>query len=415
MINVGVGQSKHEDSFKAGEDAARQAVDKIMGEPSFSLIFSSVRFNLEELLKGVRSVIRGPVIGCSTAGEITNEGVATGSVAVMSINSDSIKVGLGVGENISGNARAAGQTSASAAVSALGEDLKAASQIFIKTKSGGFANISPYSMIILPDALAGGGADVVRGITDVVGLHFPVAGGSPGDDLKMQKTYEFCNDSIYSDSVISALLTTELATGIGVRHGWHPVGKSMIVTKSEGGRIYEIDGQPAIRVYEEFFNRKIEDEALGREFTINSLGIPAWEGEYRLRWPIIKKEDDSIICAAEIPQDSVVRIMSGDENSAINAAREAAKEAMIKAGEPEEIAACIIFDCISRRQLLGDDANRQIEAIKEVVGWDTPIIGFETYGEQAPTYGAPVGFHNQTVVIYVISKTTQGELVARSI
>lgn len=415
MIKVGVGKSTHEDSFKAGREAAKEAVDGIGGGPTLTLMFSSVRFNLEELLKGVRSVIKGPLMGCSTAGEITNEGVTTGSIAIMSINSDSIKVGMGVGENISRDARAAGQKAASSAIRALGEDLRTASQIFIKTKSGKFANISPHSMMILPDALSGGGADVVRGITDVVGLHFPVAGGSPGDDLQMKKTYEFCNGKIYSDAVVSAALTSELSTGIGVRHGWHPVGKSMVVNRSEGGRVYEIDNKPAIRAYEEFFGKKIKEEALGREFTINSLGIPAWEGEYRLRWPIIKKEDDSIICAAEIPEDSVVRIMFGDEDSAIEAAREAAEDAMVKAGEPEEIAACIVFDCISRKQLFGKSANKQIDAIKEVVGKDTPLVGFETYGEQAPTYGAPAGFHNQTVVIYIISKTSQGELVARSL
>jgi hypothetical protein len=415
MIEVGVGSSKDEDSFKAGREAGEHALDGIEGEPTFSIMFSSVKFDLNELLKGVRSIVKGPLVGCSDAGEITNEGVTTDSVAIMCIKSDKIEVGLGLGENISENARRAGQEAAISAVGAIGEELRTASQIFVKTPSGKFASITPFSMIMLPDAMAGGGADVVRGITDVVGLHFPVVGGSPGDDLQMKRTYEYLNDKVYSDAVVTALLSSDLVTGFGVMHGWHPVGKSMIVNKSEGGRIYEIDERPAIKAYEEFFGREIKEEALGREFAINSLGIPAWEGEYRLRWPIIKKEDDSIICAAEIPENSVVRIMAGDKNSTIEAAKIAANEAMIKAGEPEEVAACIIFDCISRKQLLGEDANKEIDAIKEVIGKDTPIIGFYTYGEQAPTSGAPTGFHNQTVVIYIISKTTQGEMVARSL
>lgn len=414
MIKVGVGQSKDENSFKAGKEAANEAIDKIK-KPTFSIVFSSVKFDLEELLKGVRSVIKGPLIGCSDAGEITNDGVETGSVAVMCISSDRLKVGLGIGKDISKDARGAGQKAAASSIKELGEELRTASQIFVRTKSGGFANISPYSMIMLPDALSGGGADVVRGTTDVVGLHFPIVGGSPGDDLKMKKTYEYCNDAIYSDAVVTALLSSDLVTGFGVRHGWHPVGKSMIVTRSQGGRIYEIDEKPAIRVYEEFFGKEIKGEALGREFAVNSLGIPAWEGEYRLRWPIIQKEDRSIICAAEIPENSVVRIMSGDEDSAIEAAKKAAEEAMIKAGEPEELAACIVFDCISRKELLGKDAYKEIDAIQGIVGKDTPLIGFYTYGEQAPTFGAPAGFHNQTVVIYIISKITQGDMVVRSL
>lgn len=415
MMDVGVGSSNNEDSFKAGREAAELAIDGIKGEPTFSIMFSSVRFDLRKLLDGVRSVIKGNLMGCSDAGEITNDGVATGSVAVMCIKSDKINVGLGVGKDISKNARKAGQDSAASAIEEIGEEMRAASQIFVKTKSGNFANITPFSMITLVDAMAGGGADVVRGITDVVGLHFPVVGGSPGDDLQMKKTYEFCNDKIYSDAVVSAVLRSDLVTGFGVRHGWHPVGRSMTVTRSKGGQVYEIDERPAIKVYEEFFGKKIEGEALAREFTINSLGIPAWEGEYRLRWPILKKDDGSIICAGEIPQDSVVRIMAGDEDSAIEAAKAAAREAMMRAGEPEDIAACIVFDCISRKQLLGKDAIKEIEAIQSVVGKETPLIGFYTYGEQAPTLGASAGFHNQTVVIYIISRITQGEMVVRSL
>ncbi|MBU4201653.1 MAG: FIST C-terminal domain-containing protein [Candidatus Altiarchaeales archaeon] len=415
MIQVGVGRSDLEDSLAAGKEAAGIACSEVGCGTTFSLMFCSVKFEIEKVLEGVRSVITGPMMGCSTAGEITNKGVSTGSVVVMCIKSDKITVGLGVGENIGQDARKAGQNSAASAIKELGEEMRTASQIFVKTKSGKFANLTPFSMITLPDALTGGGADVVRGITDVVGLHFPVVGGSPGDDLQMKKTYEFCNDKIYSDAVVSAVLRSDLVTGFGVRHGWHPVGKPMIVTKSKGGQVYEIDGQPAIKAYEEFFGKEITEEALGKEFSMNSLGIPAWESEYRLRWPILKKEDSSIICAGEIPQDSVVRIMEGDEASAIAAAKAAAREAMISADEPDEIAACIVFDCISRKQLLGDRAGKEIEAIQSVVGKETPLIGFYTYGEQAPTSGAPAGFHNQTVVVYIISKTTEGEMVARSI
>lgn len=415
MIKVGVGQSRDTDSFKAGKEAATKSLNQIGEKPSFSMLFSSVKFDLKNMLKGVRSVIKSPLIGCSDAGEITNDGPTTGSVVIMSIASDKIKASVGVGKNISKNPRKAGQVAAIQSIKNLGKEFRTGSQIFVKTKSGKFTTITPYSLITLPDALAGGGADVVRGTTDVLGLHFPIVGGSPGDDLKMKKTYEFCNDKMYTDAVVNAMLKSDLVTGFGVRHGWRPTGKSMTVTKSKGGIIYEIDNKPAIEVYEKFFGRKIKEKALGREFACNSLGIPAWEGEYRLRWPIIKNPDGSIVCAAEVPEDSVVRIMSGDEKSTIEAAKIAAKDAMIRAGEPEDVAACIVFDCISRHELLKKNAHKEINTIKSVVGKDTPLIGFYTYGEQAPTFGAPAGFHNQTVVVYIISKTIQGEMVARSL
>ncbi len=378
-------------------------------------MFCSAKYDPKKLLEGIRGVIKGPLIGCTTAGEITNGGVATGSVAIMCIESDKIKVGVGVGENISRNAREAGQKVMISAMKNLGEDIRTASQIFIKTPSGRFAALTEYSAIILPDALSGGGADIVRGVMDVVGTTFPTVGGSPGDDLKMEKTYEMSNDDVYSDAVVGAILKSEFATGFGVRHGWQPASEPFIVTKSKGGTIYEINGEPAIKIYEKFFKREIKERELGKEFTIYSLGIPEIEGGYRLRWPIIRNPDGSIVCAAEVPEGSVVRIMRGDEKAMIEAAREAAEEAVQRAGEPEEIVACIVFNCISRKEYLKDKASKEVEAIKKIVGKDTPIIGFETYGEIAPTAGGPLGFHNQTIVVYVISKSTLGELVARTL
>lgn len=417
MIDVGVGWSDDEDSFKAGKDAAERALEE-MGkkEPLLTLVFSSVKFDLVKMLEGIRSVIKTPLIGCSDAGEITNQGPRTGSVAVMGIHSEKIKVTTGIGRKINEDARKAGQESVISGIKPMESEFKATTQLFLRSKTG-FLTLTPYSLIILPDGLTGNGADVVRGVTDVVGPYFPVVGGSAGDDLKLEKTYQFYNNEVCTDSVVSALLYSDFVSGFGVRHGWHPVGKSMVVTKSEKNIIYEIDGKPAIRAYESYFEEKIEERALGRKFAVNSLGIPAWEGEYRLRWPLIKREDGSIVCAAEIPQDSVVRIMAGTEESAIEAAKIAANEAMTKAGveSAEDVAACIIFDCISRKQLLGKDAYKEIDAIKGIVGKNTPMIGFYTYGEQAPTYGAPTGFHNQTVVIYIIAKKTLEEMVVRGI
>ena len=417
MIKAGVGSSQKENSFEAGREAAKEALDKIGERPVFNIVFSSVKYDFKKLLAGVRSVAKGTLIGCSDAGEITDEGVYNNAVAVMSIASDKLKVTTGVGKNLSKNARRAGRDSALQAIRGYGKEFVTSSQIFIKSKSkeGQFITLSPYAMIALPDALTGGGNEAVRGITDVVGLNFPVVGGSPGDDLQFKKTYEYVNGNVYSDAVATALIKSELAMGFGVAHGWKPVGKAMVITKVKGGRVYEIDNRPAIETYEKFFGKKIKEKALGREFVTHSLGVPAWEGEYRLRWPILQHEDRSITCAADIKEGSVVRIMGGNLRDTIKAGRLSAQDAMLRAGDPEEVAACILFDCVSRKEEMKKKAWKEIKAIKQVVGKETPIIGFYTYGEISPTWNSPTGYHNQTTVSLIISKTTQGELIARKI
>ena len=421
MIKVGVGISKADDSFKAGNEAAKEAVDKLDGAKStFAIVFSSVKYNLKQLLDGVRSVSAvntGNLIGCSDAGEITDEGVYNEAVAVMCIASDKIKITTGIGKNLSENARRAGRDAALQSIKPYGSRLPMTSQIFIKSKSqeGKFTFLTPYAMIALPDALSGGGNDAVRGITDVVGLNFPVVGGSPGDDLQFKKTSEYLNGRVFSDAVAVALIKSELSMGFGVAHGWKPVGKAMVVTKVKGGRVYKIDNKPAIEAYEKFFSKRITHKELGREFVTHSLGVPAWEGEYRLRWPIFMHDDKSITCAADIKEGSVVRIMAGTTRDTVKAGRLSAMEAMLRAGDPEEVAACILFDCVSRKAEMKKHAWKEIKAIKDVVGKETPIIGFYTYGEISPTFNSPTGYHNQTTVSFIISKTTQGELFSRKL
>ena len=122
MINVGVGQSKNENSFDAGAEIAKEALSNIE-KPSLSIVFSSSKFNLNELLKGIRSITNSPLIGCSTAGEITNNGADTESAVMMCIESERIKAGLGIGKNISLNPRVAGQSAAESAINSIKEEL----------------------------------------------------------------------------------------------------------------------------------------------------------------------------------------------------------------------------------------------------------------------------------------------------
>jgi hypothetical protein len=62
-----------------------------------------------------------------------------------------------------------------------------------------------------------------------------------------------------------------------------------------------------------------------------------------------------------------------------------------------------VFDSVSRYILLGRQAHKELEAIKDKLGKDIPIIGIYTYGEQAPLraigYQGRVYFHNQTISI----------------
>ena len=68
-------------------------------------------------------------------------------------------------------------------------------------------------------------------------------------------------------------------------------------------------------------------------------------------------------------------------------------------------AAVIIFDCVSRLSLLGDAAGAEIERIRNVIGNETPYIGFFSWGEVAAPPGlALAALHNKAVVVCALAQ-----------
>ena len=397
-IKASVGLSEGGDSFAVGANAAQDALDRLgEKEASAVIVFSSVAYDQEKMLQGVRSVTKGAVlVGCSTAGEITTDGPAKRhSVAVMAFKGDGIAFYASVGENIAAGPKQAG---------------KAAADAVKKQDPDGKLN----AFIMLPDVLAGNGADTVRGVLESLGPHFPVVGGAAGDDFEFKKTYQYLNDRVYSGVVVGLGLQGQFRLGIGVKHGWIPVGTPKKVTKSSGAVLHELDGKPAIKIYEDYFGeeraKELRGETLARLAITYPLGMQvSGSDELLIRDPITVDEKGSITCAAEIPEGSEIRLMIGSREEAVKVAKEAAKNA-VKQLDGSAPKAVIIFNCIARNKLFGERSGEEIEAIQEAVGRDTPLIGFYTYGEQAPLGGevrninkCNPAFHNETVVVCVLA------------
>lgn len=390
---VGVGLSEREESFSAGREAAllaqRQAKDT---EADLVIVFASANFTQEDLLQGVTSVTKSsPLVGCTGAGEITIRGAEKRAVAVMTISSDKIEFATGLGERIEADARAAGHHAAREAV------------------KKGIKNRSVFMM--LPDGLTGNGADVIRGIQENLGTSFPIVGGSAADEFLFERTFQYYNGKIFCDSISGVLFGGNIAFGIGARHGWRPLGKHRKVTQARLNRIEKIDNKPAVEIYEDYFGKDIDNlrEPLARMAILYPLGmaIPG-EEEYLVRNALRVEEDGSLVCVGEVPEGSEIRLMMGSKEFVLEAVEKAANEAL-KAMEGVKIKLAIIFNSISRNKLLGRMAQKEIELIRQVLGRDVPLIGFYSYGEQAPLRAEMhIGksyFHNESIVILAVGES----------
>jgi hypothetical protein len=392
MIKAGIGSSSNPDALKAGAEACSQALNQVGDRAGLIVVFSTVGYDQKEMLEGARSVSREiPLVGCSDSGEITTKGPVSKHVAVMALNTDiQFSVGLGKGTDK--------------------DSFRAGKEAALQVKEKAQKPISLFLMFL--DGLAKNGAAAVRGVQEVFGRSFPIIGGSAGDDFLFKKTYEYRDNEVLENSMVGIGFSGDFSFGVGVRHGWEPIGLPMKVTKSEGAKLIEVNNRPALSVYEDYFGKKAEDlikEPIARMAYTYPLGMSVkGSPELLIRDVVIANEKGEITCAAEIPEGAEIRLMLGDPDKAIRSAKEAAEQALtqLKGAKPKAV---FVFDCMARCKLLGSRIGEEIEAVQDALGKEVPLIGFYTYGEQAPL-GGKIGegcfsvFHNETMALLVLGE-----------
>jgi hypothetical protein len=324
-----------------------------------------------------------PVVGCTTAGEIGTTGPSDRSVVVVALGGDGFTVAVSLARNASANLRRAGATAAQA-----------------------MSRLEPRehkTLLLLTDGLAGDQQEIVRGAYGVVGAEVPLVGGCAGDDMRMAATHVVFGDEVLTDGVVGVALGSTHPMGIGVQHGWRRVGDAMLVTASDGGRVFTLDDEPALDVYLRALGAPPEaatDPAAFTRFALtHPLGLNRRTGEEVRFISGADFTDRSLTCIAQVPQGGFAWIMEGDDESVLAATDAACSDALVPLDGREPLG-LLAFDCIARRGVLGDGISHEVRRIAESAP-GTPVAGFYTYGEIARTRGVG-GFHNQTLVVLAV-------------
>lgn len=370
---VAVGINKGPGSLEAGRDAAFEAKVALQSdEVSLAICFSSINFNLADVLRGVKRVIKSaPLVGTTGAGVITAAGSQKRAVAVMLIASSNIKCGVSAVGPITGKAERAS-----------GRQLAAATSQQTKL-------FKRHAFTLFCDHLVNNPADFISGLQEVLGASFPITGGFSADDGHFAKTYQFYNEQVISYSATGVLWAGDCICATSTGHGWKPLGRPLTITASEANRIKTIENKPAIKLFEDYFGDNINDL---KEMKLSKVGLlyPLGfyinkEDGYILRNVLSVEEDGSLVFQGNIPEDSQAHLMIGTKDSLILAAKDAAKlvnDQITK--NSKQIRFAIVCESFSRYKLLGRSSDTEIEVIREELGPDVPIIGFYSFGEYAP-------------------------------
>lgn len=380
---VGVGRGADDDAFRAGAAAAADAVQG--QDPRLIVVFCWDGYDHDALLAGVRSVTADtPLVGCSTAGEISAAGPGDASVVVTALGGGGFDVATG-----SANAAELGLRQASARAATCAHALPPGEHQVV---------------LILTDGLGGDMEEIVRGAYSEVGAAIPLVGGCAGDGLRMEQTVQLHDGAVRRHSVVAAAIRSDAPFGIGVDHGWSRVGEPVLVTASEDNRVLSLDDRPALDVYLERLDAPAEARrdpaAFTRYATTHPLGLQRRRGEQVRCVNEADFDQRAIVCAGQVAQGGLTWTMEGDEASVLGAADTACSQALDALGDTPPLG-LLAFDCIGRRGILGDDGiQREVARITDVAG-GAPVAGFYTYGEIARTHGQS-GLHNQTLVVLAV-------------
>jgi len=328
----------------------------------------------------LKALFPGAVIaGCSTGGQIVEAGVRDGDVDALAISFSHTSV------------RVAHERIASAADSAMvGVRLGAA-----------LADPSLACVLVISDGLFVNGGALVDGIASQVGRSVSVVGGLAGDGARFEETI-VAVDGQCGPGIVAAigLYGASLEVGHGSAGGWTPFGPMRNITRCAGNVLYELDGQPALDLYERYLG---PDEA--KDLPASALLFP-------LRISSHGREEDGVVrtilsvdraarsmtFAGDMPLGWQAQLMHGSNERLIKGAAVAARHAQAALTGRAEFS--LLVSCIGRKLLMGQRIDEEVEAAAEELADGARPFGFYSYGEISPQHqGGFAQLHNQTMTV----------------
>jgi len=385
MLKAAVGHSDDIDDDDAAHDVMTACETQLAGaRPIAALVFAGSTKDPTILLEAIATRYPNlPVCGTTARAELSSSiAHAEDSFAVLMLASDTVAAAAGFGTDAVSDPRGAARR----AVAMARESAGAEPRLCIA-----FSNGTRVDMSHVLDGLSGALGDV------------PVVGGASScaftgnNDIR-----QLCGTSVLRDTVVVLLLCGDLRFSYAVGRGWTPVGASHVVTKAHDNLLVELDGRPALEIYQRYLGAS--DQA-GASFVHHPLAVFESSGEdFYLRAG--RGQGDvpgSIVTAGHVPPGARVRLTEYQRDRIVDAAASAAAAATQRwsGGEP---AAAIVFTCSARKTVLGTWTPREIDALRATLSPSTPIVGYYAFSELAPfgTGGNASRVHNNSFVTLLL-------------
>jgi hypothetical protein len=119
----------------------------------------------------------------------------------------------------------------------------------------------------------------------------------------------------------------------------------------------------------------------------------------------VNEEDQSLTFAGDLPEGSFVRLMKANIDRLIEGAETAANTSISPFDDAKPDFA-VLISCVGRKLVLKQMVEEEVEGVKNILGNNTAITGFYSYGEISPfEKDTRCELHNQTMTITTFTET----------
>ncbi|MEY5008998.1 MAG: hypothetical protein RLZZ253_137 [Verrucomicrobiota bacterium] len=252
----------------------------------------------------------------------------------------------------------------------------------------------------------------IAGLESVLGPGVTIFGATSSDDMRGVVSYQAVDGQVFEHAAFAVGFSDPtLEVDTQATHGFVAIGEPLVVTKSEGHRILELNGKPA---WTEFTHRLgLPPSATpGDTIPIGALAeelpepLAAEYGNPHILRAVTKRDaDGTMYYATQCPEGTVLKLTVRDELRIFDDLDRMMKMLLERAGGRKPVA---VFhaDCLARGKFL---FNRVMK--EELVSWmqhplstdgvPPPWLGMYGFGEFARLGGANT-FHNYTTALYVL-------------
>lgn len=354
----------------------KQVTQEVTYDSSLLLFFSSTKQNFEELSSLLHETHpRLTIAGCTTTGEISNEGFSEGTVSFM-LFSKKFTAETVLLQDIH-----------KYPYSQIDDIKQAVSLSGISTREGNDRELG----IVLPTGLHGGEEKMMSTIQSVFSYDFPLIGGTAGDDAKFQTTKVSLNGQVSTTGGVLILLKSPVPVRCYKENIFQATDNILVVTEADSANrvVSKFNGRKASQEYARLLG--ISETTLSTYFASNPLGRQRGYDHY-IASPFQVLPNGSIQFYCQVFEGDQLSIMTPINPE--DKLKETVRTIHLEFSRVEGVFAT---NCILRKaQFQQNNLERKLSTtLKDLA----PLAGFSSYGEQLNR-----SLLNQTLVVAVFGE-----------